>query len=307
MPILVRGIDHDDNLRDNAVTNIADEDPGTEWTQGSTFDTGDEVWLASTRRKYRSAVDNNTANPATGVIADPPTWVDIGPTNRSAMFDSSTGSRTTAASPLTVQFSATDAERALTGAAFIGLDADQVTVYCTSAIAGGEFFRETLSLTSFANITNHYQYRYGPFIKRRKRFFPDWNYYSDTVVNVEITSSSGTVSVTVVSIGENLVFGELQSGATSEPRTRGSVRGSGANRRYVATNTQWRIRGQVKIGIGLYDYTASIVADRLRGKSIALSADPNFDSYQTFGPISMVFPRTPALDQKANFVIESAE
>ncbi|MGE4534644.1 hypothetical protein, partial [Halomonas sp.] len=67
------------------------EDDYPEWDSGTTYSTGDRVIKASTHRVYESQTDSNSDDPEVGVNADPPTWLDIGPTNRWAPFDEKIG------------------------------------------------------------------------------------------------------------------------------------------------------------------------------------------------------------------------
>ena len=53
----------------------------------------DEVIKSSTKRKYRCAVDATFDDPELGVNLSPPTWVDIGSTNKYAILDSNTSQR----------------------------------------------------------------------------------------------------------------------------------------------------------------------------------------------------------------------
>lgn len=73
------------------------------WASGATYALGARVIKAATHRIYESAVAGNVGNDP---VAADGKWLDIGPTNRWALFDRALGSTTTAASPIAVTVSA---------------------------------------------------------------------------------------------------------------------------------------------------------------------------------------------------------
>jgi len=76
-----------------------------EWAVGTTYALGGRCIRASTHRIYESLIAGNIGvDPATDTSATPK-WLDIGPTNRWAMFDDVIGTATTATSSLSVTLS----------------------------------------------------------------------------------------------------------------------------------------------------------------------------------------------------------
>ena len=69
------------------------------WSAGVTYALGARVIKAATHRIYESAAAGNADNDPTGASA---LWIDIGPTNRWAMFDQALGSLTSASGVITV-------------------------------------------------------------------------------------------------------------------------------------------------------------------------------------------------------------
>ena len=64
------------------------EDDAPEWSAATTYAEAQEVLFQ--HRVYESLIADNLGNqPDTGVLADPPTWLDLGPANRYRMFDAS--------------------------------------------------------------------------------------------------------------------------------------------------------------------------------------------------------------------------
>ena len=66
------------------------------WSAGTAYVTGNRVILASTHRRYEALAASTGVNPAT----DPTKWLDLGPTNRWAMFDARVGTASTRAASL---------------------------------------------------------------------------------------------------------------------------------------------------------------------------------------------------------------
>lgn len=81
-----------------------------EWFSGATYALGARVILAATHRIYESAAAGNVGNDPAGASG---LWIDIGPTNRWAMFDQALGSLTTADSVITLTLTPGQAVNAL--------------------------------------------------------------------------------------------------------------------------------------------------------------------------------------------------
>ena len=66
--------------------------------------TGERFILTSTHRAYEVvAIPSTTNDPETGISAVPPTWVDVGPTNKFAMFDNINSTRSEETTTLVVE------------------------------------------------------------------------------------------------------------------------------------------------------------------------------------------------------------
>ncbi|KQM56702.1 hypothetical protein ASE69_03555 [Sphingomonas sp. Leaf208] len=90
-------------LANSSVT----EDDYPEWAASATYATGTRVVKAATHRVYESAANANVGNDPAGVSGK---WLDVGPTNRWAMFDQALGSVTSAADTITVALDVTGAD-----------------------------------------------------------------------------------------------------------------------------------------------------------------------------------------------------
>jgi hypothetical protein len=81
------------------VSSNVPETDYTPWGSGTSYALGARVIKADTHRIYESAVAGNVGSDP---VAADGKWLDIGPTNRWALFDRALGSTTTAASPIAV-------------------------------------------------------------------------------------------------------------------------------------------------------------------------------------------------------------
>lgn len=81
-----------------AASNVPENDHA-EWAAGATYAVGDRVIKAATHHVYESLVAGNIGHDPAAASGE---WIDIGPTNRWAMFDQALGTSTTAWSNVTV-------------------------------------------------------------------------------------------------------------------------------------------------------------------------------------------------------------
>lgn len=97
------------------------EDDALEWAVGATYPAGARVMLSAGHRVYESLIPLNTGkNPVDSVGA----WLDVGPTNRWAMFDQALGTVTSADRPVQVTVAAGE----VNAVALIDIKADTVRV-----------------------------------------------------------------------------------------------------------------------------------------------------------------------------------
>ena len=80
------------------TSSTAPENDHPVWASGTAYALGAKVILTATHRRYEALVASTGVNPA----SDPTKWLDLGPTNRWAMFDDRVGTATTKAGSLQV-------------------------------------------------------------------------------------------------------------------------------------------------------------------------------------------------------------
>jgi len=117
------------------VTSSLPEADHPEWAAGTTYVAGQRVIKAATHRIYESVAAGNVGKDPAGATGE---WIDVGPTNRWAMFDQALGTATIASNSITL----TLAPEVANAVALLDVIADSVRVRSsafdrTQAVSGG--------------------------------------------------------------------------------------------------------------------------------------------------------------------------
>lgn len=190
------------------TSSTAPETDYAAWSAGTTYALSTEaapvrVIRTSTHRIYESLQAGNTGHtPETS----PTWWLDVGPTNRWAMFDSVIGTATTLASPLTVVLAPGTAN----AIALLELVGTSVTVAMTSS--GTTVYSNTISLDG-SSIGDYYDYFFAPFVQKNTVVLTDLPPYANGIITLTLTGS--TVSLGLVCVGLFSELGGAQYGATA--------------------------------------------------------------------------------------------
>jgi len=168
------------------ASDIAEPDTGeSAWNSGTTYAAGNEVYLSSTHRKYRSVQGSNlNHDPATD---DGTWWLDIGGTNKWAMFDEyvSTYSQRTSAT----SFAVTINTGIIDSLFLYGMEGEEAEVVMRDGAGGTIVYSTTLTL-QVPKINDWYAYyfeayRYVPYF-----VITDLPPYANAHVTLTITSAS---------------------------------------------------------------------------------------------------------------------
>lgn len=182
------------------TTNVLENDAPA-WSIVTAYTAGQQVIHA--HRVYEAEINNTGVQP--NLPTDPPTWIDLGPTNRFRAFDDSIQTRTERAEEIDYTFRVADVINAVT---LFGLDATevQVTVTDTGASAEGVVYDQTRSLIDDSQITDWYAWFFEPQEMRDRLAFLDLPQYWDATVRVRIRKPGGTARVGLIAIGRQRVF-----------------------------------------------------------------------------------------------------
>lgn len=185
------------------TSSTAAETDHAAYAAGTTYALAARVIRTSTHRIYESLQGSNTGHTPE---SSPAWWLDVGPTNRWAMFDNVIGTATTLASPLTVVI----APGAVNAIALLELIGSSVTVSMTSG--GTNVYEATVALDA-SEIGDYYDYFFGAFVQRTSVVLTDLPPYSNGIITITLTGA--TVSLGLLSTGLASDLGGAQYGATA--------------------------------------------------------------------------------------------
>lgn len=194
------------------------EDLNSEWNGAITYNVGDRVYVQSTHRIYESVAANNFNKDPTNVLnqynaAGVATWwVDIGPTNRYAMFDSLISSQTQGNSPLVI----TLRPGAFNGMALFGLDADSINIVIRDAPGGNLIYSYSAPLEG-SSPADYYEYFFDPFKPQTQLIATDLTPFGQSEVVFTLTKGSGQAKVGMIALGDLRPLGAPLRGASVEP------------------------------------------------------------------------------------------
>jgi len=188
----------------NLVSSTAPETDYAAWSGATTYAAGDRRILASTHRIYESAQAGNlNHNPATD---DGTWWLDIGPTNRWAMFDAAVGTLTGLASPLTVVLD----PGLIDGLALLDITGNQVDVAMT--VGAETVYARTVDIADATELVDWWMYFFAEIDPQTRVILDDLPSYADGRLTVSITSST-TVACGTFAAGRLVEVGTVRPGA----------------------------------------------------------------------------------------------
>lgn len=174
------------------------------WNSATTYVDGDKVLYNN--RIYESLLDSNIdKQPDT----DPTSWLDIAPSNKTAMFDSVVNTQTTATASLTVTFQPGVTFDSL---AFLNINGNAINVQVKSSPSGSVVYNQTISLDN-TQIFDWYGYFFADFDFRTEVLFQNIPPYTTGTIIVTITGGSGsTVAIGNSTVGSLVDIGGTQYG-----------------------------------------------------------------------------------------------
>jgi hypothetical protein len=190
-------------------SNVAEPSAGeSTWSGATTYAADDQAISTSTHRKYQSVQGSNTNHDPT--VDDGTWWIDIGPTNRYAMFDNKTGTQTENADSIAASI---DLSSTVDSFALLNLDAASVRVKMTDD-NDGIVYDQTFDLIDLSGITDPYSWCFDPIAKQTSLVRKDMPKYGTTAsVAVTITKTGGTAKCGVCAVGLSKEMGQVQYGA----------------------------------------------------------------------------------------------
>lgn len=178
------------------------------YNSGSSCGIGGIVTDLANHDLYESLVVGNTGN----ALSDTTKWKYIGKTNRFRMFDYTRNNRTTALGSITVVFAP---GKRIDSICLDGIQANSYTVTVTSVLGGGTVFTSTGSLNTRI-VRTWYEHLTVPFTTQKSLNFFNIPPYSDCVVTVTLTATSGNAELAALGVGREVYFGMTQYNAISD-------------------------------------------------------------------------------------------
>lgn len=196
-------------ITDALLTSSTAAEPGpgeTAWVSGTTYALGDVRIRATTHRKYERLVAGaGTVPPENDAL----NWLDVGPTNRWAMFDLLRNSATSVASPLTVTITP---GRRVNALALMGMVADSATITMTVGATTVYSVTQSLILRRTVNWTDYF---FGEFKLQPSVLRFDLPPFSGAAITVTLTSATGNVECGALVLGTAVHLGDVQYQAVS--------------------------------------------------------------------------------------------
>ena len=180
----------------------------TSWVSAGSYIVGDVRIVVAQHRKYQCLVSNSGRT--TSPELDTSYWLDIGPTNKWAMFDTLRNSATTYAGNLVTVLTP---GQSINSIAILQTNATSIIISATSVMGGGTVYNSTFSMFSRLT-TGWYSYFFTSIETRPNLILFDLPTYSDLIVTV--TQVGTTVTCGALILGTYFNLGYTQLGATVE-------------------------------------------------------------------------------------------
>lgn len=183
------------------------------WNAATNYTVGTRVIRTTTHRVYECLIAGvNATLPENATTGATPRWLDLGATNRWAMFDSKVGTATSAATSLTVVLT----PGRFNSLALMQVDAGLVTV--ALSVSGEVVYTASMNLTAGNAVGDWYQYFYEPVYQQDSLVITDLvdaslldiPAYSEGVLTVTLSKTSGTVSIGALIVGLYADLGTTQ-------------------------------------------------------------------------------------------------
>ncbi len=186
---------------------IAEPDAGETVWSPYTAAIGDRRISTTTHRVYECAVAT-TDDPTVGVTKTPKSWVDVGATNKFAMFDLVNSTTSNEQGDLTLQLAPSQALTSLAGFSVSGVS--DVVINMTSA--GNNVYTKTVELNDNSAVDSIWHYYFTPQIRSESFVINDLPQYPTGVLDIEFKGSDVAVGNLVV--GNQIEVGSMTAGTS---------------------------------------------------------------------------------------------
>lgn len=195
------------------VSSTIPETDYTAWNAATSYTVGQKVMRAVTgvHRNFENLIAGVDATlPELATTGATPRWLDLGATNRWAMFDNKIGTLSSVSTDLTQVL----IPGSVSGLAALGLTGRALLVQVKDVVGGNIVYSKSIDLDGSV-ITSFYDWFYEDYQQLSDVTLTDLpSQYYNPEVTFELTSTSGTVSCGTLSLGKVYTLGQSQYGAT---------------------------------------------------------------------------------------------
>ena len=183
------------------------------WNAATSYTVGTKVMRAvsGVHRNFENLIAGVDATlPELATTGATPRWLDLGATNRWAMFDNKIGTLSSVSTDLTQVL----IPGSVSGLAALGLTGRALLVQVKDVVGGNIVYSKSIDLDGSV-ITSFYDWFYEDYQQLSDVTLTDLpSQYYNPEVTFELTSTSGTVSCGTLSLGKVYTLGQSQYGAT---------------------------------------------------------------------------------------------
>lgn len=175
------------------------EDDYPAWTAGS-YTQGDRRIYEN--RIYEVLAETTADSPTVGITKSPPTWLNVGATNRWRMFDEKVSSLTEQAGSVAVEL---QPGAVINSVALFNLRGREATVTLTDPV-DGIVYQRTVTLVD-AGVTNWHDWFFAPIGRQTDFVLLDLPAYGTATLSVTIDNASDTAAVGHMVMGRQAEIG----------------------------------------------------------------------------------------------------
>lgn len=174
------------------VSSTRAENDHAAWSNATTYALGNKCISTTTHRIYESVQGSNTNHDPT--TDDGTWWLDIGPTNRWAMFDQGIGTVTSVATPLTVVIDT----GLVDSLALLDVAGNSVQVSMTDGAGGPTIYNETYPLGDTQIVLDWFDYFFTEIVPQTTLIVTDLPLYGAARLTVSIVADTTAECGTLV-------------------------------------------------------------------------------------------------------------
>jgi hypothetical protein len=180
----------------------------TVWNASTNYSLGQVVIRTTTHRKY----ENTIAGVDSGLPENTPTrWLDVGPTNKWAMFDQNRNMATTNPASMTVSI---NPGKRINSIALLGVQANTVTI--TMKVGSTTIYGPITRNMNGRLTTTWSEYFFGEFDYTPNLILLDLPPAANATVTVQFDNPSNTVACSGIVLGAKVYLGKIQYNAKSD-------------------------------------------------------------------------------------------